>query len=138
MGADHPKPARELREYLVLLRQKDSTGQPFIIVGGHAANFWSEFYSEREARLTALLPFVSKDLDLIGTEAEAARVAQCIGWHLWPPVVGGGPVQAILSSEPDGEGLAADFLSEIKGVSHRPLLKTCVKVLCGHRRRARP
>ena len=85
MEADQPKPPRELREYLVLLRERDNTGQPFIIVGGHAVNFWGEFYSEREPRLKALLPFVSKDLDLIGTEAEAARVAQRIGWHLSPP-----------------------------------------------------
>ena len=122
MGADHPKPPRELREYLVLLRQRDSTGQPFIIVGGHAANFWGEFYSEHEPRLKGLLPFVSKDLDLIGTEAEAARVAQLVGWHLSRPVVGGGPVEAILSSEPGGEGLAADFLSQIKGVSHETII----------------
>jgi hypothetical protein len=123
MGADHPKPPRELREYLVLLRQRDSTGQPFIIVGGHATNFWGEFYSEREPKLKDLLPFVSKDLDLIGTETEAARVAPRIGWHLSPPVVGGGPVQAILSSEPGGEGLAADFLSQIKGVSHDTIIE---------------
>jgi hypothetical protein len=123
MGADHPKPPRELREYLVLLRQRDSTGQPFIIVGGHAANFWSEFYSEREPKLKTLLPFVSKDLDLIGTEAEAAQVARRIGWHLSPPVVGGGPVQVILSSEPGGEGLAVEFLSQIKGVSHQTIVE---------------
>jgi hypothetical protein len=50
-------------------------------------------------------------------------VAQRIGWHLSPPVAGGGPVQAILSSEPNGEGLAADFLSQIKGVSRETILE---------------
>jgi hypothetical protein len=84
MGADHSKSPRELREYLVLLRQRDSAGEPFIIVGGHAANFWGDLYSDRESRLTALLPFISKDLDLIGTAADAAQVAQRIGWHLLP------------------------------------------------------
>ena len=117
MGTDHSKSPTELREYLTLLRQRDANGQPFIIVGGHAANFWAEFYSERESKLKTLLPFVSKDLDLIGTEAEAARVAGAIGWHLSPPPVGGGPVQAVLSSQPGGNGLTAEFLSQIKGVS---------------------
>ena len=121
MGTDHRKPPTELREYLTLLRQRDGTGQPFIIVGGHAANFWAELYSEREPKLKALLPFVSKDLDLIGTEAEAARVARAIGWHLSPPPVGGGPVQALLSSQPVGGGLTAEFLSQIKGVSHETI-----------------
>ena len=109
MGADHPKPPRELREYLVLLRQRDSTGQPFIVVGGHAANFWGEFYSKREPRLKVLLPFVSKDLDLIGTEAEAARVAQCIGWYLSPPVAGGGPVQAIFEFRTESRRIGRRF-----------------------------
>ena len=121
MGADHSKPPTELREYLTLLRQRDGAGRPFIIVGGHAANFWAELYSEREPRLKGLLPFVSKDLDLIGTEAEAARVAQAIGWHLLPPPVHGGPVQAVVSSQPDGGGLTVEFLSQIKGVSYETI-----------------
>ncbi len=62
MGADHPKPPRELREYLVLLRQRDSNDQPFIIVGGHATNFWAEFYSEREPKLKALLSICEQRL----------------------------------------------------------------------------
>ncbi len=121
MGADHSKSPTELREYLTFLRQRDAKGQPFIIVGGHAANFWAEFYSERELKLKTLLPFVSKDLDLIGTEGEAARVAGAIGWHLSPPPVGGGPVQAVLSSQPGGNGLTVEFLSQIKGVSHETI-----------------
>lgn len=59
MGADHPKPPTELREYLTLLPQRDGVGQPFIIVGGQAANFWAELYSEREPKLKTSLPFTS-------------------------------------------------------------------------------
>jgi len=121
MGADHSKSPTELRQYLVLLQQRDDRGQPFVIVGGHAANFWAEFYSEREPRLKASLPFTSKDLDVIGTEADAKRVAEAIGWHHSPPPVGGGPVQAVLSSESGGAGLAVEFLFEIKGVSHQTI-----------------
>ena len=32
-------------------------------------------------------------------------------------------MQAILSSEPEGEGLAADFLSQIKGVSYETIVE---------------
>lgn len=122
MEADHSKSPTELRQYLALLQQRDGAGQPFIIVGGHAANFWAEFYSEREPRPKASLPFTSKDLDIIGTESDARRVASAIGWHLSPPPVGGGPVQAVLISEPEGTGLAVEFLSEIKGVSHESIV----------------
>ena len=122
MGADHPKPPTRLGQYLALLRQRDAAGRPFIIVGGHAANFWGEFYSGREPRLSALLPFTSKDLDLIGTQAEAVQIARTIGWHISPPPIGGGPVQAVLSSEPGGQGLATEFLSQIKGVSQETIV----------------
>jgi len=50
MGTDHRKPPTELREYLALLRQRDGAGRSLL---------WA-----------------SKDLDLIGTEAEVARVAR--------------------------------------------------------------
>lgn len=129
MGADHPKPPTKLREYLVLLQQRDERGQPFVIVGGHAANFWAEFYSEREPRLRASLPFTSKDLDVIGTEADAKRVAEAIGWHFSPPPVGGGPVQAVLSSQPSGAGLGVEFLFEIKGVSHQTIVENVREAL---------
>jgi hypothetical protein len=122
MGADHSKSPTELRQYLALLKQRDGCGQPFVIVGGHAVNFWAEFYSDREPKLNASLPFTSKDLDVIGTENDARRVAAAIGWHLTHPPVGGGPVQAVLSSQPEGAGLTVEFLSEIKGVSHQSIV----------------
>ncbi len=57
MGADHAQPPTELREYLALLWQRDGTGQPFIIVGGHAANLWAEFYSESEPKFESVASF---------------------------------------------------------------------------------
>jgi hypothetical protein len=122
MGEDNPAPPRQLVDYLVLLRQKDSTGRPFALVGGQAVNYWAAVYLQREPRLQPLMPFLSKDVDLIGTKAEAAQVAARTGWHLSPPIVRGGPVEAVLSSEPDQQGLVADFLLEIKGVSHEDVL----------------
>jgi len=123
MGEDNPKAPRELRDYLVLLRQKDSTGQPFVLVGGQAANYWAALYLQREPQLRSLLPFLSKDVDFIGTKTEAAQVAQQTGWHLSPPLFGDGPVEAVLSSEPGQQGLLADFLFEIKGVARENILE---------------
>ena len=122
MGPDHSKPRTQLGEYLALLSQCDATGRPFIIVGGQAANFWAALYLPREPRLQQHLPLTSKDLDVIGTRSEAAKIAKAIQWHMIPPPVGGGPVQAVLSSEPEGRGLTAEFLSEIKGVSHETIV----------------
>ena len=68
------------------------------------------------------MPFTSKDLDLIGTKDDAARVAANIGWHFCLPPVAGGPVEAVLSAEPSGQGLKVEFLREIKGVRHEAIV----------------
>jgi len=67
------------------------------------------------------LPFTSKDLDVIGSEASARRVAQTLGWQYSPPVVGGGPVQGVISSPATDYPLTVEFLWEIKGVPHQTI-----------------
>ena len=122
MGADHIRPRTGLEAFQAVLAQRDAEGQPFIIVGGQAANIWAAYYLPREARLQAHFPFTSKDLDLIGTKTDAERVAAAIHWHAGAPPVGGGPVEAVLHSEPEGTGLNVEFLREIKGVPHETVL----------------
>lgn len=63
----------------------NDAGQPFVIVGGQAVNLWAERYRAHEPRLDAFRPFTSKDLDLVGTTAEARRVAAESGWEFVPP-----------------------------------------------------
>ncbi len=122
MGADHPRLRTGLEPFRTVLTQRDGTGHPFIIVGGQAANIWAAFYLPKEPRLQEHLPFTSKDLDLIGTKTDAERVAALTEWNAVPPPVLGGPVEAVLSSEPEGRGLTVEFLREIKGVPHDTIL----------------
>jgi hypothetical protein len=122
MGADHIRPRTGLEPFQAVLAQRDAEGQPFIIVGGQAANIWAAYYLPREPRLQEHLPFTSKDLDLIGSKIDAERVAAAIHWHAGAPTVGGGPVEAVLHSEPEGAGLNVEFLREIKGVPHETVL----------------
>lgn len=116
MGADHTDHRAELDVFLDVLAQSDDEGRPFILVGGQAVNYWANLYLPREPRLRSYLPFTSKDLDVIGTEASARRVAQALGWQYSPPVAGGGPVQGVISSPSTDHPLRVEFLSEIKGV----------------------
>ncbi len=90
-------------------------------MGGRAANYWAKLYFSREPRLHSHLPFTSKDLDLIGTESTARRVARTLGWQYSPPVVGGGPVQGIINSPESDHPLTVEFLWEIKGVPHETI-----------------
>jgi hypothetical protein len=118
MGADHSRLRTELAPFRSVLVQRDATGHPFIIVGGQAVNIWAAYYLPREPRMQVHLPFTSKDLDLVGTKTDAQRVAAATGWNIAPLPVRGGPVEAVLSSEPAGAGLKVEFLREILGVGH--------------------
>jgi hypothetical protein len=122
MGADHSRPRTGLEPFRAVLTQRDATGRPFIIVGGQAANIWAAYYLPKQPRLQLHLPFTSKDLDLIGTKADAERVAALTQWQAAALPVLGGPVEAVLSSEPEGQGLIVEFLREIKGVPHDTVL----------------
>lgn len=121
MEADSSRNRTELDQFLAVLTQTDDDGQPFIVVGGHAVNYWAKLYLSREPRLHSHLPFTSKDLDLIGTESSARRVARTLGWEYSPPVVGGGPVQGIINSPGTDHPLTVEFLWEIKGVPHETI-----------------
>jgi hypothetical protein len=121
MAADHPGNRTELDDFLAVLTQPDDAGQPFVVVGGHAVNYWAKLYLAREPRLHSHLPFTSKDLDVIGSEAGARRVAQALGWQYSPPPVGGGPVQGVITSGAAEKTLTVEFLWEIKGVPHEQI-----------------
>jgi hypothetical protein len=121
MEADPSRDRTELDDYLAVLTQTGDDGQPFIVVGGHAVNYWAKLYLPREPRLHSYLPFTSKDLDVIGSEASARRVAQALGWQYSRPVVGGGPVQGVISSPATDHPLTVEFLWEIKGVPHQTI-----------------
>lgn len=118
MAADDSRNRTELEDFLAVLTQPDEEGQPFIVVGGQAVNYWAKLYLPREPRLRAHLPFTSKDLDVIGSETSARRVAKALGWQYSSPIVGGGPVQGVLTSSASSHPLTVEFLWEIKGVSH--------------------
>jgi len=44
MGAAHIRPRTGLEAFQAVLAQRDAEGQPFIIVGGQAANIWATYY----------------------------------------------------------------------------------------------
>src|SRR5207245_11363408 len=109
MVADHTSNLTELDDFRAILTQADDVEKPFIVVGGDAVNYWAKLYLPRDPRLRSHLPFTSKDLDVIGSEASARRVAQTLGWQYSPPVVGGGPLQGVVSSPATDRPLTVEF-----------------------------
>ena len=52
------------------------TGQPYILIGGQAVNYWAEHYLSTEPQLEQLQPFTSEDIDFKGGHADVQRIAR--------------------------------------------------------------
>lgn len=74
-----------LADYASVLAQRNASGEPYVLVGGQAVNFWADAYQKEERRLEEFRPFLSKDLDLLATTADGQRIAAEIGWEFVPP-----------------------------------------------------
>jgi hypothetical protein len=64
-----------LHQFSEVFKIRDAAGQPYVLVGGQAVNFWAEHYLSQEPELQALRPFTSEDIDFKGTHADVQRIA---------------------------------------------------------------
>lgn len=64
---DHPRNLTEVSDFADVLLPANGGDLP-VVVGGHAVNLWSTYFLSRGAgKLAGFMPFMSKDLDLVGT-----------------------------------------------------------------------
>jgi len=65
-----------LQQFSEVFKIRDATGQPYVLVGGQAVNYWAEHYSSVEPQLEKLRPFTSNDIDFKGGHADVQRIAR--------------------------------------------------------------
>ena len=65
-----------LRQFSEVFRIRDGDGQPYVLIGGQAVNYWAERYLSAEAELKKLQPFTSQDIDFKGDRTDVERIAQ--------------------------------------------------------------
>lgn len=65
-----------LQQFSEVLQVRDAAGQPYILIGGQAVNYWAERYLAIEPQLAPLQPFTSEDIDLKGSSEDVQRIAQ--------------------------------------------------------------
>ena len=65
-----------LQQFSEVLNIRDATGQPYLLIGGQAVNYWAERYLATEPQLEPLQPFTSEDIDFKGGTADVQRIAR--------------------------------------------------------------
>jgi len=54
---------------------RNPSGQPYVLIGGQAVNFWAERYQRDEPALKNYAPFTSRDIDYLGGKADVEHMA---------------------------------------------------------------
>jgi len=65
-----------LQQFSEVLKIRDAAGQPYLLIGGQAVNYWAERYLATEPQLKSLQPFTSEDIDFKGGSADVQRIAR--------------------------------------------------------------
>jgi len=68
-----------LQQFTPVLDLRNADGEPYVIIGGQAVNYWAETYLEKEPGLSQWLPFASKDIDFQGDRDDVLRIAKALG-----------------------------------------------------------
>jgi hypothetical protein len=75
--------ARQFREFLPAIISHPPKGNPPIVIGGQAVNYWCEQAQGKNKALAAHQPFTSHDLDLVAHEpAQTLAIAKASGLKL--------------------------------------------------------
>jgi hypothetical protein len=77
-----------LRQFSEVFKIRDADGQPYILIGGQAVNYWAEHYLSADPQLEKLRPFTSEDIDFKGGHADVQRIARQLELNpSYPPKV---------------------------------------------------
>ena len=52
-----------LQQFSEVLKLRDAAGQPYLLIGGQAVNYWAEHYLSADPQLEKLRPFTGEDID---------------------------------------------------------------------------
>ena len=68
-----------LRQFSEILKRRDAAGDPYLLVGGQAVNYWAERCLQVEPELAKLQPFTGEDIDFKGNREVIERIARQLG-----------------------------------------------------------
>jgi len=100
-----------------------------VVVAGQAVNFWADRYLSKESRLAEYRPFTSRDVDLLGSIANAQRLAEEVHADLEEPrkrKSGASPVVANVKVSTGGVIRSIQFLRHVRGVTNSEITENAI------------
>lgn len=77
-----------LQQFSDVFKIRNADGQPYVLIGGQAVNYWAERYLAAEPELQKFLPFTSEDIDFKGSHDDVQRIARQLALYpSYPPKV---------------------------------------------------
>ncbi len=68
-----------LRHFTEVFNVRNKQGEPLVLIGGQAVNYWAELYSTEEPGLEKWQPFTSEDIDFQGNREDVRTIASQLG-----------------------------------------------------------
>ena len=107
-----------LRQFSDVFKIRDADGQPYVLIGGQAVNYWAEHYLSADPALEKLRPFTSEDIDFKGGHADVQRIARQLDLHpSYPPKVQMTALAGFISFQIGDLKSAIEVVRRIPGIS---------------------
>lgn len=107
-----------LHQFSDVFKLRDASGQPYILIGGQAVNYWAEQYLSSEPELKSLQPFTSQDIDFKGNADDVRHIAEQLKSSAhYPPKVAMTALAGIVPIQIGGEKSVIEVVRQIPGIS---------------------
>lgn len=110
-----------------VLKKLANLGHPIVLVGGQVVNFWADFYEHEAPQLADHAPYMSKDIDFLGSRDAVRECAKRLGGtaklatldDMNTPSTG-----VVVFTDENNHIRQIDFLGSVAGVDDAELIET--------------
>jgi hypothetical protein len=107
-----------LQQFSDVFKIRNAGGQPYVLIGGQAVNYWAGRYLAVEPELQKFQPFTSEDIDFKGTHEDVQRIAGQLALHPnYPPKVAITPLAGTVPFQIGDLKSNIEIVRRIPGVS---------------------